>query len=166
MNWYNKAGYLDAVWPGDAYVDVVGVDIYDQSWARNTYPYPSACDAACRLARQQAAWTSQVWFLDTVRGFAAAHGKPMAIPEWSVAIRPDGHGGGDNAFFIRRMHEFIHDPANNVAFHAYFNVSAGDVDGRLTDAVRGDHPGGATRFPESAALFRQLFGARAYQGSR
>ena len=48
-NWRSRA-YLDAIWPGDAYVDVVALDLYDQSWAANTYPYPSRCDAACRLA--------------------------------------------------------------------------------------------------------------------
>jgi hypothetical protein len=49
-------------------------------------------------------------------------------------------------------------PANKVAFHGYWNVSAGDIDGRLTDSVRGDSPSGATRFPEAAKVFRQLFG--------
>lgn len=155
--WRDKS-YLDAIWPGNEYVDIVGIDLYDQSWSRNTYPYPGACEAACRLRRQQNAWNRQSWYLYALRDFALAHGKPMAIPEWGVAIRPDGHGGGDNPYFVRRMHEFIHDPANHVVFHAYFNVSASDVDGRLTDAVTGDAPGGATRFPLAAKLFRTLFG--------
>jgi hypothetical protein len=52
-------------------------------------------------------------------------------------------------------------PGNYVAFHSYFNVSAVDIDARLTDSVPGDNPSGATRLPESATLFRQLFGATA-----
>jgi hypothetical protein len=158
--WWDKS-YLDAIWPGNDYVDLVGIDFYDQSWAQNTYPYPSVCDAACRLTRQQNAWNHQSWYLYTIRDFAIAHGKAMAIPEWGVAIRPDGHGGGDNPYFVQKMHEFIMNPGNYVAFHSYFNVSAVDIDARLTDSVTGDVPSGATRFPESAALFRRLFGAEA-----
>jgi hypothetical protein len=51
------------------------------------------------------------------------------------------------------------DPANNVVFHTYFNVSHkhGGFDTRLTDPGGNDlpHP---TQFPKSAALFKQLFG--------
>jgi hypothetical protein len=152
------ASYLGSVWPGDAYVDVVGIDIYDQSWVANTYPYPSICDAACRLARQQTAWNDLSWKLTTLRDFGLAHGKPMGIPEWGVAIRPDGHGGGDNPFFIQKMSDFIRERTNNVVFHSYFDVSAGDIDARLTDSVTGDSPSGATRLPSAAALYKQLFG--------
>jgi hypothetical protein len=156
--WWDKS-YLDAIWPGNEYVDIVGIDLYDQSWAANTYPYPSTCDAACRLARQQNAWNQHAWYLATIRDFAIAHGKPMAIPEWGVAIRPDGHGGGDNPYFVQKMHEFVMNPNNYVAFHSYFNVSASDINARLTNSVTGDVPSGPTSFPESAKVFRQLFGA-------
>lgn len=155
---WRSSAYLEAVWPGDEYVDVVALDLYDQSWAPNTYPYPAGCDAACRLTRQQNAWNDYSWHLYTIRNFAIAHGKTVALPEWGVAVRPDGHGGADNPYFIRKVHEFIHNPANNVAFHAYWDISAGDIDGRLTDSVKGDNPSGATRFPGAATVFRRLFG--------
>jgi len=154
--WY--ASYLDAVWPGDAYVDIVGIDLYDQSWVTGTYPYPANCDATCMLASQQTAWNDYAWKLTTLRDFGIAHAKPMAIPEWGVALRPDGHGGGDNTYFVQQMSDFIANPANNVVFHSYFDVSAVDIDGRLTDSVTGDNPVGPTRFPQSAALYKQLFG--------
>jgi hypothetical protein len=158
VGWYSKA-YLDAIWPGDEYVDVVALDLYDQSWKANTYPYPSTCDAACRLTSQQNAWNDYSWHLYTARDFAIAHGKKVALPEWGIAVRPDGHGGGDNPYFIRKMYEFINDPANNVAYHAYWNVSAADIDGRLTNSVAGDSPSDATRFPQAASAFKTLFSA-------
>jgi beta-mannanase len=37
VGWYSKS-YLDAIWPGDAYVDVVALDLYDQSWKPNARP--------------------------------------------------------------------------------------------------------------------------------
>ena len=150
--WTDPA-WLTATWPGDAYVDVVGIDLYDQSWAPNTYPYPSPCDSACRLTRQQNAWNGFAWYLQTMRDFALARGKAFAIPEWGLYTRPDGHGGGDNPYYIEKMHQFIADPANAVLFHVYFDVKAPDGDHHISGL---DAP---TAFPSGAAKFRQLFGA-------
>ena len=162
-NW-NSTSYLAAIWPGDAYVDLLAINFYDHSYAPNTYPYPSSCDANCRATRQQNAWNSNSPKLYMMRDFAIAHGKKMAFAEWGVLIRPDGHGGGDNPDFIRKMHEFIADPANNVAFHSYFNVSIpSDIDARLTNAAAGDNPSGATRLPNSASTYQQLFGPPSLQ---
>ena len=152
-NGFPGTSYLDATWPGDAYVDVVAIDLYDQSWVANTYPYPSTCDAACRLTRQQTAWNRHGWYLSLIRNFALAHGKPMAIPEWGVTTRPDGHGGGDNPYYVQKMHEFIMNPGNNVAFHSYFDVTYVDGDHKISPA-----DGKSTNFPQSAEVFRQLFG--------
>jgi hypothetical protein len=153
---WRDTSYLNAVWPGDAYVDVVAIDFYDQSWAANTYPYPAGCDATCRQTRQQNAWNDYSAKLFLLRNFAAAHGKPLAFPEWGVAIRPDGHGGGDNPFYIQKMYDFIRDPANNVAYHSYWDVAASDLEAQLT---------GATKFPQSAALFKKLFSSTSSGGT-
>jgi hypothetical protein len=153
--------YLERVWPGNAYVDVVGLDLYDMSWVANTYPYPSTCDAACRLTRQQTSWNHHASRLNIFRNFANAHGKPLAFPEWGLAITKDGHGGGDNPYFIQKMHEFIHNPANNVLFHSYFSISTWSnmgIDHRITPATVYDNPGGPTQMPNGAAHYRQLFG--------
>jgi hypothetical protein len=158
---WNTATYYQKVWPGDGYVDVVGVNIYDQSWATNTYPYPSTCDASCRLSRQQNAWNNYfVPQLNTLRNFAAAHGKPMAFPEWGLIIRSDGHGGGDNPYFIQKMYEFIADPATNTVFHTYFDTSRTSHDSRVGPSTAQDNPSGSTRMPNGAARFRQLFGSQ------
>jgi hypothetical protein len=150
--WTDPA-WLNAAWPGDAYVDLVGIDLYDQSWVPNTYPYPSTCDSACRLARQQTAWNTHAWYLQTMRNFALAHAKPFAIPEWGVVARADGHGGGDNPYYIQKMYEFISDPGNYVQFSVLFDVKAPEANYHLSGL---DAP---TAFPQGAAKFRQLFGA-------
>ena len=152
--WTDPA-WLTATWPGDAYVDIVGIDMYDQSWVANTYPYPSTCDSACRLARQQTAWNTHAWYLQTIRDFALARGKPLGIPEWGLVLRSDGHGGGDNPYFIQKMHEFISNPANYVQFQALFDVRAPEADYHITGL---DQP---TLFPQGAAKFRELFGVAA-----
>ena len=130
----------DLAYPGDAYVDYIGQDIYDQSWIPN-YKDP------------QARWQDYLtrpYGLQWGRSFAAAHNKPLTYPEWGLAIRPDGHGGGDNTYFIEKMYEWI--SANNVAFHNYFEFNG--ADGILHTLT------GNTAFPQGAAKFRELFGSR------
>lgn len=145
-------------YPGDAYVDYIGVDVYDQSWATNTYPYPSDDSAADMLTRQQNAWvsysTTNNYGLAWWHNFAVTHSKPLSIPEWGLCNRTDTHGGLDNPYYIQQMYNFIQDPVNNVAFHVYFDVNASDGAHQLTQLWGGT----ASQFVNGALLFRQLFG--------
>jgi hypothetical protein len=132
----------EQAYPGDAYVDYIGVDVYDYSWSR--YPAGGSGLSAAR----DAAWN------DAVNGdhglafwsrFAAAHHKPMALPEWAAAIRSDGHGGGDNASFVNEVFDFMESPASNVAYAHYFNTYSASNDHSLT----------AGHLPSAAAQYRQ-----------
>jgi hypothetical protein len=153
FTWNPSYGAEDAVpfYPGDDVVDHVGVDVYDATGQPGTYPYPAHCEAACRTARQDAAWE---WLLEGERGlkfwaaFAAEHAKPLAIPEWGLWARPDGFSGGHDVPFVERMHAFISDPANNVAYHAYFEFDGADGEHRLM-----------TSFADAGDVFRRLFAA-------
>lgn len=148
---------LATAYPGDAYVDYIGTDIYDACYAANTYPYASGATPAQILAAQTTAWSylssTTGNGLGAFRNFAIAHGKPMSIPEWGVCDGGDGHGGLDDPAFIQRMYNFIQDPANNVGYHSYFDYSAPDSNHAISCA--------GTHFPNSAALFRKLFGITA-----
>ena len=154
----------ETAWPGNDVVDYVGVDCYDQSWQKDTYPIPPMADAAETSKRREATWKNvtaneQKTGLDFWVKFAATHGKPLVIPEWGVCVRKDQHGGGDSAYFIQQMHDFIYNPANNVYFAAYFDVSAGDGDHRLIPEPDAKNPGTfkESHLPEAAAKFRELF---------
>jgi hypothetical protein len=129
----------DRVYPGDAYVDYVGADVYDHGW------WPGYKDPVKRWNELM----NQSYGLRWQRDFARAHGKKMSFPEWGVVERADGHGGGDNPYFVERMHAWI--GANNVAYHNYFEV---DMPGAPIRLMTG-------RFPKAAAAFRRLFGPQA-----
>ena len=134
----------EQAYPGDAYVDVVGVDIYDVSWT--WYPVPVGTTTA---QAREAAWN---WLLRGDHGltfwsaFARAHAKPLTIPEWGVTARPDGHGGGDDPAFVDHMVDFITDPANNVRGNHYFNID--------TPALQHDLTRSGTKFPASGVRLR------------
>ncbi|MCE0536265.1 hypothetical protein LWF15_12175 [Kineosporia rhizophila] len=139
-------------WPGDKYVDYVGVDVYDISWAEDTYPYPADCTGSCRRDHQVAAWANienATYGLNFWSSFARERGKPLSMPEWGLWDRSDvdGRGGADNPYFVQRMYEFIDDPRNNVAYQAYFDVNPED---------RGRHQ--LSGMPRSESRFRELFG--------
>lgn len=148
-------------WPGDEYVDDVGLDVYDQSWQQGTYPIPADATAEDRLVRHKKVWNELLsgnHGLIFWRDFAKAHNKPFSIPEWGVWKRPDGHGGCDNPYFIEQMHKFIMDPANRVAWHCYFDITTkGEAHHQLSPGPDGKF---ATDFPQSAARFKDLFGAK------
>ena len=132
---YGNAYTPDQTYPGDAYVDYIGTDVYDGCW--------------CTPQTPQNAWSqqlSQPWGLNWLAGFAAAHGKPVVFPEWGIEIRSDGHGMGDDPYFITQFAAWI--TANNVAWTSYFNYDAPDGTHDLFDAT----------FPNSLAAFRAAFG--------
>jgi hypothetical protein len=114
-------GPTDAAYPGDDVVDVIGLDVYNQSW-------PKMTDPAARwqyLLHQSA---GLLWH----RSFAAAHGKLRSFPEWGTGTRPDGHGGGDDPLFVRNMLAWMNEDAP-VAYACYWNYRAPDYDAKVTD---------------------------------
>ena len=131
-----------SAYPGDAYVDYVGMDIYDQSWL-------------ARRGDAGARWRDNVTRQDGLewqRRFAAAHGKQISFPEWGIGHRKDGHGGGDSPYFIERMYEWIR--TNQVAYHNYFEFADAVLDAALF--------GG--RSPRTSARFIELFGPNSTGG--
>ncbi|MEO6714583.1 MAG: glycosyl hydrolase [Mycobacteriales bacterium] len=153
FNWNPNIGRMEIpaenAWPGDDYVDIIGLDVYDQA-AWNIYPYPARASAGQRARRQEKAWQA---LLNGDHGlafwgdFATLHRKKLAFPEWGLTIRQDGQGGGDNPYYIRKMLEFCADPVNRVEWETYFNVDRDD----------GLHK--FSQFPAGWEKYRQLIAA-------
>ena len=126
----------DAVYPGDDYVDIIGQDVYCNWWK----------DADKDPKTRWNTMMNQPYGLLWHKNFAGKHGKPMSFPEWATGTRPDGHGCGDDPYFIEQMAAWI--SSNNVAYQVYWNYPAPDYNGQLSKG----------RYPESAAAFLRLFG--------
>ena len=156
----------DQVWPGDEYVDIVGLDVYDESWLKDSYPWPENATPEEIEKRRQKVWNEGLlngqFGLKFWKDFSIKHGKLFAIPEWGVNRRHDKHGGLDNPYFVEQMHKFITDPANNVYFHCYFDVQAPDGGHQLSPGLSGTE---VTEFPKSAAKFKELFGGKATEAN-
>jgi len=138
-------------WPGDPYVDTVGVDIYDYS--SDWYPAPEGMTLDEARAK---VWQGQLEGDHGLRfwvQFAQQHAKSVGLSEWALAWRADGHAGGDNLYFLDQLDGFLRDPVNQVAYATYFN----SVD---TPTLRHDLLRRDTAFPAAAARYSQLVGGR------
>jgi hypothetical protein len=136
---FTNSGYsVAAAYPGNAYVNVIGIDLYDMSWVSPLTP-------------------TNVWSamtlpaLTAADNFAKAQGKPMAVCEWGVLFR-DGHGLGDDPLYVNNMIAWMDVSGHDVAYESYFdgNTQSGgaDQDQNVTDGL----------FPDSSAALRAGFG--------
>jgi hypothetical protein len=107
-------------YPGDAYVDIVGVDSYD-GW-------PGVKTEADWNEHLNGSYGLKFW-----ADFARQHGKKFSVPEWGVypGTAWAGHNGGDNPLYIQKMFGFFKSQQDNLAYEAYFNEPASYVAGAL-----------------------------------
>lgn len=126
--------------PGAAYVDVMGVDYYNQ------WPYV-ADDADWRDSLDDVDGYGAPEGLQKHLDFARSVGLPLSVSEWS-----GNADNGDSVAFIRGMHQFFSDNAGGGAgqllYEVQFNV---DRDGRRWMLH------GPTRMPASAEAYRDLW---------
>jgi hypothetical protein len=88
-------------WPGSAYVDYIGTDIFDWYGGANyTYPH-TASGALDHEEKWQQILTTEPGGLNWMAAFSRAAGKPVIIPEWGLDFHT--FGGQDDPLFITDM---------------------------------------------------------------
>jgi hypothetical protein len=124
-------------YPGDDYVDIVGVDSYDI--------WPGATTESDWQEHYAGPYGLKFW-----ADFAAAHRKPLSVPEWGVfpGTLFRGHNGGDNPLYVRKMTEFFRANADRLAYEAYFDESEGYYAGAIFDPPQN---------PRASAAYRQAY---------
>jgi RTX toxins and related Ca2+-binding proteins len=126
FEWTPNAGNMgmnpELAYPGDDYVDVIGIDFY-----YNTKWDPADPTAAFNW------FVNQPYGLQWQQDFAAAHGKPTAVGEWGV--------NSDNAGpFIEMAAQWFQN--TDMLYQNYWNSNA-DFDGKLSS---GQHAGTGAAF--------------------
>jgi Glycosyl hydrolase family 26 len=112
-------GNLANYYPGNAYVDEVAADVYDQSWGS----YPGA-------AAEFSDIETETYGLNWLTSLAAQDGKEVAIGEWGLGTGPGNAGqaysanneqvsGGDDPTFINDMAQWL--VTNHVYEASYFD---------------------------------------------
>jgi hypothetical protein len=123
----------ETVYPGDAYVDIIGIDIYDNHW-NSTDELP-----AVRWSNLVNEPNGLQWQLT----FAAAHNKRVSIPEWACC----GNNSGDDPYFIQQMYTWL--IQNNYLYADYYDQN-----------YNGTWQISNNQWPSASTLYRQLFGLR------
>ena len=118
FDWNINANYrnipLADFYPGNSYVDMIGIDAYDAAGT------PGASLPPVGSPARWAALTSEPDGLNAVAKFAAEHGKPLSIPEWGTVSWQ-----GDDASYVTNMGAFIAN--HNVAFQSWFDDGNDEV---------------------------------------
>ena len=106
-----QTGTQDArvFYPGDAYVDYIGMDAYD--W------WPGYTSDANIAKHRDSAYGWNFW-LD----FAKSHNKKFVLPEWGVAPA-NSASGGDNPKYINFVYSWMKQNQAWMGYESYFNES-------------------------------------------
>lgn len=123
-------------WPGGDVVDIIGMDVYAETWDDSTK------DPHARFQY----FLDQPFGLKWHRDFAAEQGKPMSYPEWGAGDKPGGHGVGDDPVFIAGMADWFEE--TKPLYQSYWDVHVDDYNSRMSNF----------QFPEASAMFRSRFG--------
>ncbi len=133
-------------YPGDAYVDYVGIDCYDQvlPWGTN---WTTPQDQWDRRYNGYNGGHGIKYYLD----FARQHGKQVSFPEWALGWYYNNNGATqaplEDPYYINQMFAVMNDPTNNVAYESYWE----DQNGLFT--ADSSH-----KSPQSIAAFLADFG--------
>ena len=92
-------------WPGGAYVDLVGTDVYDW-YGGPDYTYPHTASGQLDHDAKWRQILTQPGGLDWLAQLSRLTGKPAAVPEWGLDFR--SFGGQDDPAFITRMLAWLH----------------------------------------------------------
>ncbi len=122
-----SVGNLANYYPGDSYVDYVGLDVYDVEWGS----YPG-------MPTEFSDMETQTYGLNWLASFAAQHNKAMVFPEWGLGwgtCSASGQAvnasntqvcGGDDAQFINLSAQWF--ATHNVAEATYWDYGSSSVD--------------------------------------
>jgi hypothetical protein len=100
-------------WPGQKYVDFVGIDSYD-GW-------PPVTNRTNWNIQYAGPGGLKYW-----AAFAKRKGKRLSVPEWGLypGTAWAGHNGGDNPLYISKMFGFFRSLGSQLAYETYFNDPA------------------------------------------
>jgi hypothetical protein len=138
----SSVGNLTAYYPGQNYVDYVGLDVYDVEWQN----YPG-------VSQEFSNMQTQAYGLNWLNSLSQLTGKPMVFPEWGLGWGTCSAGGqpitgsaeacgGDDASFIQDMSQWF--ATHNVVEANYWDYGTSSVD-------HGSNP-------NTAAALRAAFG--------
>jgi len=142
---------LSELYPGDSYVDTIGLDYYDRKFAN--WGLNNSSDAKFKEMASQGT-TKQPFGLYTWYDFAMSMKKPFSVEEWGVWNSSDSFAGGDNPVYIRNMYNFFNSHKADTVLTSKGRVPAIAFENYHNEHV---HMLGTSRSPKASAAYRELW---------
>jgi hypothetical protein len=144
---------LENFYPGDNYVDDVALDVYDgigsatSSDSARWTDMLNGVNAGDYTAVTPAAINGQSfqgYGMDWLTAFAKAHDKTIGLPEWGLNSSDTNGGGGDDAYFVTQMAEWIKSNATGPCI--FWNYSGGTLPLDIPNYTSGSTPDATAAF--------------------
>jgi hypothetical protein len=159
--------HIEDLYPGDNYVDVVALDVYDgiatkmTDTMRFTDLYNGTGSGGYVAESPEAvngqSFKNDGYGLKWLAAFGKAHNKEISLPEWGLMSPSLNAGGGDDAYFMTQMANWI---KTNVTGPAVFwNQGSSDGSGTLTLDIPNYKEGQSSATPNATAAFKAAFSA-------
>ncbi len=131
---------IERAYPGDAYVDIIAMMLYDR-WP--IHPDQQAWSAAYSRTK----FGGPFGFASYL-AFARERNKKLAISEWGISNNDNDPKSTDNPFYIQKMYDLFRENASDIAYEAYFNCGP---------ATEGYKLAPNTINPKAAAKYQELW---------
>ncbi len=150
---------LENFYPGDSYVDMVSLDTYDGIGAATSSDAARFTDLLNGV--NAGGWTPvtpdpingqkfQGYGMNWLEAFGKEHGKEVGLPEWGLNTSGTNGGGGDDAYFMSHMADWI--KANATGPAIFWNFGDGTLPLDIPDYTDGDTP-------DATSVFKATFSA-------
>jgi hypothetical protein len=148
---------LENFYPGDSYVDTVALDTYDgigqaASPAARWTDLLNGVNASGWTAVTPAAINGQNfqgYGMNWLAAFGKEHGKQVGLPEWGLDGSSMYGGGGDDAYFVTQMANWI--KANATGPVIFWNSGDGTLPLDIPNYTSGDTPNATAAFKAAFA---------------
>ena len=156
--------HMEDLYPGDNYVDVVALDVYDgiatpMSDATRFTDLLNGTGSGGYVAESPYSVNGQSfkgdgYGLKWLAAFGKAHKKEISIPEWGLESKSLNAGGGDDAYFVTQMADWI--KANVTGPAIFWNQGDSSGTGTLPLTIPNYTSAGT---PNATAAFKAAFSA-------
>jgi hypothetical protein len=149
---------MEKFYPGDSYVDLVALDVYDglgQVTSSDAVRWTDLLNGV-----NAGRWTSVPpdaiggqkfagYGLKWLAAFGQEHHKLTGIPEWGLDATSNNSGGGDDAYFVTQLAKWI--KANATGPSVFWNYGGGTLQLDIPKYTNGGTP-------DASAAFKAAFG--------
>jgi hypothetical protein len=147
--------HLESLYPGDSYVDVVALDVYDGIGTKISSDATRWTDlvngtgsggyvAVSPNAMNGQKFAGEGYGLKWIAAFGKEHNKEISLPEWGLESTSQNAGGGDDAYFVTQMADWI--KANDTGPELFWNSGGGTLPLDIPNYTKGSTPAATAAF--------------------